>query len=94
MKQHKIYLIALLGATQLPSHSEYFFIYFVEVCILYRYFETSHLTEKSDVYGFGVVLLELVCGREAIDRTQHDRGQVVLVEWVSLHLLMFYSTSH
>ena len=61
---------------------------------MYRYLETSHLTDKSDVYGFGVVLLELVCGRQAIDRTRYDSGEVVLVEWVSLHLLMFYSNGH
>ena len=65
-----------------------------ELCTLYRYLETNHLTGKSDVYGFGVVLLELVCGREAIDRTCYDRDQVVLVEWVSLHLLMLDSNGH
>lgn len=27
------------------------------------YLDTSQLTEKTDVYGFGIVLLELICAR-------------------------------
>lgn len=36
---------------------------------------------KSDVYGFGVVLLELLTGQRAID-TNRPGGQHNLVEWV------------
>ncbi|KAK4602954.1 hypothetical protein RGQ29_011800 [Quercus rubra] len=32
-----------------------------------EYFWTSHLTVKSDVYGFGVVLFEVLCARPAVD---------------------------
>ncbi|KAL1538811.1 putative receptor-like protein kinase [Salvia divinorum] len=32
-----------------------------------EYFHTSRLTEKSDVYSYGVVLFEALCGRKAIE---------------------------
>uniref|UniRef100_A0A0E0KPL3 Protein kinase domain-containing protein n=1 Tax=Oryza punctata TaxID=4537 RepID=A0A0E0KPL3_ORYPU len=34
-----------------------------------EYYKTMLLTQKSDVYSFGVVLLEVLCGRPAIDKT-------------------------
>lgn len=42
------------------------------------------MTKKSDVYSYGVVLLELISGRPAIIKSRE--GPVHLVEWVGLLL--------
>ncbi|XP_020265967.1 probable serine/threonine-protein kinase PBL17 isoform X1 [Asparagus officinalis] len=45
-----------------------------------EYVMTGHLTAKSDVYGFGVVLLEMLIGRRAMDKSRPSREHN-LVEW-------------
>lgn len=46
-----------------------------------EYASSGKLTEKSDVFSFGVVLLELITGRKPVDGSQ-PLGDESLVEWV------------
>ncbi|XP_019089794.1 PREDICTED: probable serine/threonine-protein kinase Cx32, chloroplastic [Camelina sativa] len=46
-----------------------------------EYMATGHLYVKSDVYAFGVVLLEVMTGLKA-HNTKRPRGQESLVDWL------------
>ena len=46
---------------------------------------SGRLTEKSDVFFFGVILLELITGRKPIDSSRN----YLLVKWVSAMMLQF-----
>ncbi|GKA52659.1 proline-rich receptor-like protein kinase PERK8 [Tanacetum coccineum] len=50
-----------------------------------EYASSGKLTEKSDVFSFGVVLLKLITGRKHVDRSQ-PMGDDSLVEWFSFIL--------
>ncbi|MCO5591132.1 hypothetical protein L7F22_045113 [Adiantum nelumboides] len=45
-----------------------------------EYVMTGHLTSWSDIYSFGVVLLEILTGKRSMDKTRPS-GQHNLVEW-------------
>ncbi|XP_057496365.1 probable serine/threonine-protein kinase PIX13 [Actinidia eriantha] len=50
-----------------------------------EYVATGHLYVKSDVYGFGVVLVEMLTGLRAVD-TNRPSGKHNLVEWIKPYL--------
>ncbi|XP_028127343.1 probable serine/threonine-protein kinase PIX13 isoform X2 [Camellia sinensis] len=50
-----------------------------------EYVATGHLYVKSDVYGFGVVLVEMLTSLRAVDQNRPS-GQHNLVDWVKPYL--------
>lgn len=48
-----------------------------------EYMTTGRLTKRSDIYSFGVVLLEIISGRRVIDpsRPSHEQN---LITWVRM----------
>ncbi|KAK9682945.1 hypothetical protein RND81_10G108500 [Saponaria officinalis] len=47
------------------------------------YLMSCRVAESSDVYSFGILLLVLMTGKTASFTIELDRGEVILVDWVS-----------
>ncbi|WZZ51153.1 hypothetical protein YC2023_051260 [Brassica napus] len=56
-----------------------------------EYLSTGQSSEKTDVFGFGILLLELITGQKALDfgRSSHQKG--VMLDWVSFFTLFLAS---
>ncbi|KAL4554370.1 hypothetical protein LXL04_039507 [Taraxacum kok-saghyz] len=51
----------------------------------------GHLTEKADVFGFGVVALEIISGRPNSDSSLKDE-KIFLLNWVCFIFFFMYAT--
>ncbi|KAK8966936.1 putative receptor-like protein kinase [Platanthera guangdongensis] len=50
-----------------------------------EYIQTGHLTVKSDIWSYGVVLYELITGRRPMDRNR-PKGEQKLLEWIKPYM--------
>lgn len=55
-----------------------------------EYLSTGQSSEKTDVFGFGILLLELITGQKALDfgRVANQKG--VMLDWVSSLFFSWY----
>lgn len=60
------------------------FVWIINRYLAPEYASSGKLTEKSDVYSYGVMLLELITGRRPIDM---DGDDDTLVEWVIFNIV-------
>lgn len=58
-----------------------------------EYFMYGKVSDKIDVYAFGIVLLELLSGRKPIS-SDTPKGQESLVMWVRRLILLLIQNSH
>jgi serine/threonine protein kinase len=56
-----------------------------------EYVTSGKLTERADVYSYGVMLLELITGRKPIMASDPHRDQS-LVTWVSIPIYTYFQT--
>jgi serine/threonine protein kinase len=46
---------------------------------------TSKATTSTDIFAFGIFILEVICGQKPIMQDSEDNNQILLVDWVVEH---------
>ena len=54
-----------------------------------EHFLTGVSSEKTDVFGYGVMLLELITGQRAYNPQLASDDDVMLVDWVCIYVFLF-----
>lgn len=57
-----------------------------------EYLSTGQSSEKTDVFGFGILLLELITGHKALDFGRAANQKGVMLDWVHSLSLDFHSS--
>lgn len=55
-----------------------------------EYLSTGQSSEKTDVFGFGILLLELITGLKALDAGNGQVQKGMILDWVSRNLFSLY----
>ena len=56
-----------------------------------EYLSTGRSSEKTDVFGYGMMLLELITGQRAYDLARLEKdNDVMLLDWVSIFQLKHF----
>ncbi|KAK7258869.1 hypothetical protein RIF29_24457 [Crotalaria pallida] len=77
--------LAKLGPSEGESHVSTMVIGSCSFYSAPEYMTTGHLSVKSDVYNFGMVLLEMLIGMSTID-AKRKSGQQNVVDWVKPYI--------
>ena len=54
-----------------------------------EYLSTGKSSEKTDVFGYGVMLLELITGQRGFDPQLASDDNLMLVDWVCTYVFLF-----
>lgn len=54
-----------------------------------EYLSTGQSSEKTDVFGFGILLLELITGQRALEFGKAVNQKGAMLDWVRKHIAVF-----
>jgi serine/threonine protein kinase len=57
-----------------------------------EYLSTGQSSEKTDVFGFGILLLELITGQKALDAGNGQVQKRMILDWVSYFSTLYSIT--